>query len=94
MLAARPPRVESRSCSTASSSGPRAPNPRPVLTNTCYSFVSDKEVIHVASVHAYDAARKTLLVVPGSGGLSDRESELEGVYGASWARNIWADTFS
>ena len=72
----------------------RAPNPKPVLTNTCYSFVSDQDVIHVASVHAYDAARKTLLVVPGSGGLSDRESELEGLYGASWARNIWADTFS
>ena len=72
----------------------RAPNPRPVLTNTCYSFVSDKDVIHVASVHAYDAAKKTLLVVPGSGGLSGAASELEGVYGNNWARNIWADSFS
>lgn len=72
----------------------RTPNPRPVLTNTCYSFVSDRDVIHVASVHAYDAVKKTLLVVPGSGGLSDKASELEGVYGASWARTIWADTFS
>ena len=26
-------------------------NPRPMLTNTCYSFVSAAEVIHVASVH-------------------------------------------
>jgi len=72
----------------------RAPNPRPVLTNTCYSFVSDKDVIHVASVHAYDAAKKTLLVVPGSGGLSGAASELEGVYGNNWARTIWADSFS
>ncbi len=72
----------------------RAPNPRPVLTNTCYSFVSDKDVIHVASVHAYDAAKKTLLVVPGSGGLSGAASELEGVYGNNWARNIWVDSFS
>lgn len=71
----------------------RAPNPRPVLTNTCYSFVSDKDVIHVASVHAYDAAKKTLLVVPGSGGLSGAASELEGVYGNNWARTIWADSF-
>ncbi|SNS55918.1 sulfide dehydrogenase (flavocytochrome c), flavoprotein subunit [Noviherbaspirillum humi] len=70
----------------------RAPDARPMMTNTCYSFVSDRDVIHVASVHAYDAARKTLLVVPGSGGLSSAPSELEGVYAANWARNIWADT--
>jgi hypothetical protein len=70
----------------------RAPNPAPMLTNTCYSFVSDREVIHVASVHAYDAAQKTLLVVPGAGGLSGAASEIEGAYAMSWARNIWADT--
>lgn len=70
----------------------RTPNPAPMLTNTCYSFVSDREVIHVASVHAYDAAKKTLLVVPGSGGLSGAASELEGTYAMSWARNIWSDT--
>ncbi len=70
----------------------RAPNPAPMLTNTCYSFVNDREVIHVASVHAYDAARKTLLVVPGSGGVSAGASELEGAYAMNWARNIWDDT--
>ena len=68
-----------------------APNQQPMLTNTCYSFVSDKDVIHVASVHTWDADKKTLLVVPGSGGLSAGPSELEGVYANSWARNIWAD---
>jgi NADPH-dependent 2,4-dienoyl-CoA reductase/sulfur reductase-like enzyme len=71
----------------------RAPDPRPMLTNTCYSFVSDKEVIHVASVHAYDAGKKTLLVVPGSGGVSTAANVLEGVYAMNWAKNIWADTF-
>ena len=70
----------------------RAPNPQPMLTNTCYSFVSDRDVIHVASVHAYDAAKKTVLAVPGSGGLSAAPSELEGTYATSWARNIWADS--
>ncbi len=70
----------------------RAPAPRPMLTNTCYSFVSDKDVIHVASVHAWDEAKKTLLAVPGSGGLSEAANELEGIYATSWARNIWADT--
>ena len=27
------------------------PNPTPVLTNTCYSFITDKDVVHVCSVH-------------------------------------------
>ncbi|MTV39953.1 NAD(P)/FAD-dependent oxidoreductase [Duganella radicis] len=70
----------------------RAPYAHPMLTNTCYSFVSDHDVIHVASVHAYDADKKTLLVVPGSGGLSANASALEGEYAMNWARNIWADT--
>jgi len=70
----------------------RAPYAHPMLTNTCYSFVSDKDVIHVASVHAYDAEKKTLLVVSGSGGVSSAASALEGEYAMNWARNIWADT--
>jgi sulfide dehydrogenase [flavocytochrome c] flavoprotein chain len=69
----------------------REPNPQPVIANTCYSFVSDKEVIHVASVHHYDPAQKTLTVVPGASGLSSRRSELEGIYGWAWAQNIWSD---
>ena len=69
----------------------RAPNANPMLTNTCYSFVSDQDVIHVASVHAYNAEKKTLLVVPGSGGVSSGPSALEGEYAMNWARNIWAD---
>jgi NADPH-dependent 2,4-dienoyl-CoA reductase/sulfur reductase-like enzyme len=67
-------------------------NPVPMLTNTCYSFVDDKSVIHVASVHRYDADKKTFLTVPGSGGVSPGPSEVEGQYALSWARNIWADT--
>jgi len=69
----------------------RAPNPLPVIANTCYSFVSDKEVIHVASVHRYDPAQKTLTVVPGASGVSSGRSELEGTYGWAWAQNIWSD---
>jgi NADPH-dependent 2,4-dienoyl-CoA reductase/sulfur reductase-like enzyme len=69
----------------------RAPEQSPVLTNTCYSYVSDKDVIHVASVHAYNAEKKTLLIVPGSGGFSPGPSELEAHYANSWASNIWSD---
>jgi sulfide dehydrogenase [flavocytochrome c] flavoprotein subunit len=65
------------------------PNPRPLLTNTCYSFVDDKNVIHVASVHEY--VDNTFKTVAGSGGLSPSPNELEGVYAMNWARTMWAD---
>lgn len=71
--------------------GGREPNPQPVMTNTCYSFVSDNEVIHVASVHQWDVAQGTVLPVKGAGGVSAQRSELEGKYGWAWAQNIWAD---
>ena len=68
-----------------------APIARPMLTNTCYSFVSADEVIHVASVHEYVAAEKTFKVVGGSGGVSASRSRLEASYATGWAKNIWAD---
>jgi NADPH-dependent 2,4-dienoyl-CoA reductase/sulfur reductase-like enzyme len=68
------------------------PNPAPMLTNTCYSFVDDRNVIHVASVHEYVAAEKTFKAVAGSGGVSPAPSLQEGNYAMNWARNIWTDT--
>ncbi len=67
-------------------------NPTPVVMNTCYSFVSARDVIHVASVHQYDAAEKTFKPVAGSGGVSAAANQIEGRYALSWAENIWADT--
>ena len=72
----------------------RQPNALPIYNNTCYSFVSDTDVVHVASVHAYDAEKKTMVPVAGSGGVSSAASELEGRYAMAWARNIWADTLA
>ena len=69
-------------------------NPAPMLTNTCYSFVDTKNVIHVASVHEYVPAEKTFKAVATSGGVSTAPNELEGVYALNWASNIWADTLS
>lgn len=69
-------------------------NPQPVLTNTCYSFVNDTDVVHVASVHQYVAAEKTFKTVPGSGGLSPAPTALEGTYAWGWAKNIWADSLA
>ena len=69
-------------------------NPAPMLTNTCYSFVDTKNVIHVASVHEYVPAEKTFKAVATSGGVSTAPNELEGVYALNWASNIWADTLA
>lgn len=68
------------------------PNPSPTLINTCYSMVSDKQAIHVASVHKYDEKDRTFKAVPGSGGVSSAMNEAEGAYTMNWARNIWADS--
>ena len=56
----------------------RPPNPAPVINNTCYSFITDKDVVHVDSVHQYSAGKKTFETVPGSGGLSPGPTALEG----------------
>jgi len=66
-------------------------NPQPMMMNTCYSFVDGRSSMHVASVHTYDAAQKTMVPVKGAGGVSTAASELEGTYAWGWARNIWAD---
>jgi sulfite dehydrogenase len=68
-----------------------AVNQTPVVMNTCYSFVTARDVVHVASVHQYDAKDKTFKTVPGSGGLSAAANQIEGRYALSWADNIWAD---
>ena len=68
-----------------------APNPAPTLVNTCYSMVSEKHAVHVASVHKYDTQERTFKPVPGAGGLSAAMNEAEGAFAINWARNIWAD---
>ena len=67
------------------------PEQEPVFNNTCYSFVTDKEAIHVAAVYRYNAEKKQMIAMPGSG-VSDKSSVLEGRYADAWANNIWADT--
>jgi hypothetical protein len=70
----------------------QVPNSMPIYNNTCYSFVSDTDAVHVASVHKYDTEKKTMLAVPGSTGTSMAANELEGRFAHSWSRGIWADT--
>jgi sulfite dehydrogenase len=65
-----------------------------MMMNTCYSFVSGDSAMHVASVHRYDPAQKTLVPVKGSGGVSAAASTAEGAYAWGWARNIWAEALA
>ena len=67
------------------------PSTAPVVMNTCYSFVDPKNVVHVASVHQYNAEQKTFLPVKGAGGLSPAANQLEAKTAMAWAKNIWAD---
>ncbi len=69
-------------------------NLEPIMMNTCYSFVDGKNVIHVASVHAYDTKDKTMVPAKGAGGVSDKANEAEGLYAWGWARNIWAEALA
>ncbi|MFZ9677550.1 MAG: FCSD flavin-binding domain-containing protein [Quisquiliibacterium sp.] len=71
----------------------RAPQPS-MMANTCYSFVDDTNVVHVASVHQYDAEKKTIVAIKGAGGLSPSANALEGAYAKAWAANIWKDMFA
>ena len=69
-------------------------DPAPMLSNACYSFVDDRRAAHIASVHEYIAAERTFKTVPGSGGLSNAASELEGRLAWGWAQTIWADALA
>ena len=69
----------------------QAPNPTPVVMNTCYSFVDEKNAVHVASVHQYDDVKKQPMPVSGAGGVSVAANEIEGKFAHAWAQNIWAD---
>ena len=63
----------------------------PTLNNVCYSFLTERDAVHIASVHRYDEGQRTYLPVEGAGGLSEWMSAAEGRDGLAWARAIWAD---
>ena len=71
-----------------------APSATPLVMNTSYSYVDTRNAIHVASVHSYDAATRTMQPVKGAGGVSAARNEIEGKAAMGWAKNIWADMLS
>lgn len=70
----------------------QSPAAEPVISNTCYSFVSDTQAIHVANVYRYDTKQREMLTMKG-GGVSESANEQEALYAQGWAKNIWADMF-
>ena len=71
----------------------QAPDPAPAYGNTCYSFVDDKQAMHVATLYRYDAAKKSMQSDGGSI-LSDHPSAQEGMDADAWAQQIWADVLA
>lgn len=67
------------------------PDPQPMLTNACYTFVDDRRAMHIASVHRYVAAERSFDAVPEAAGSSAGPSAAEGAAGFDWARNLWDD---
>jgi hypothetical protein len=65
-----------------------------VSANTCYSFVSPTEAVHVAAVYRYDPGKRALVTAEGTAGVSAARSEAEAAYARAWAENIWADALS
>ena len=66
------------------------PDAEPVIANTCYSMVSDKEAVHVAHVYRYNVEKKIMLPADG-GGVSGARSEVEGTLANYWLKNIVGD---
>ncbi len=69
------------------------PDPAPVFANTCYSYVDDRQAMHVANVYRYDETKKIMVAAEG-GGVSANPSEQEGQYANAWAANIWSDVLT
>lgn len=71
----------------------RMPDSAPVFANTCYSYVNDKQAIHVANVYRYDEVKKIMVAADG-GGVSTNPTDIEGDYAKAWAANIWSDVLT
>jgi sulfide dehydrogenase [flavocytochrome c] flavoprotein subunit len=73
--------------------GGQAPDPAPAFGNTCYSYIDDRQAMHVSTLYRYDAAKKSMQA-EGGNVLSDHPSAQEGVDADAWAKQIWADVLT
>lgn len=66
----------------------------PVIANTCCSFVNPRDLVHVASVHKWNAEQQTPTGVQAAGGLSSVRNGLQASQALNWARINWADALT
>jgi sulfide dehydrogenase [flavocytochrome c] flavoprotein subunit len=71
----------------------QAPDPIPAFANTCYSYIDDRQAMHISTLYRYDPAKKSMQSDRG-GILSDHPSAQEGVDADAWAQQIWADVLT
>ncbi len=71
----------------------RQPTPTPVVTNTCYSAVSETTAGHVATVFRYNPEKKQWDAQPG-GGVSSQGDEINHIFNWAWAESIWAEVLT
>jgi sulfide dehydrogenase [flavocytochrome c] flavoprotein subunit len=71
----------------------QALDPAPAFANTCYSYIDDRQAMHISTLYRYDAAKKSMQA-DGAGMLSDHASAREGMDADAWARQIWADVLT
>jgi len=71
----------------------RQPTPTPVVTNTCYSAVSETTAGHVATVFRYNPEKKQWDAQPG-GGASSQGDEINHIFNWAWAESIWAEVLT
>jgi len=71
----------------------QAPDPAPAFANTCYSYIDDKQAMHISTLYRYDAAKKSMQA-DGAGKLSSHASAQEGRDADAWARHIWDDVLT
>ena len=65
----------------------------PAFANTCYSFVDDRQAMHISTLYRYDAAKRSMQA-QGESFLSAQRSAEEGTDADAWARQIWADVLT
>lgn len=68
----------------------QALDPAPAFANTCYSYVDDRQAMHISTLYRYDPATGSMRA-EGSGILSNHPSAEEGRDADAWARQIWGD---
>ena len=70
-----------------------APQPLPAFANTCYSYIDDRQAMHISTLYRFDPVKKRMQA-DGAGVLSDHPSVQEGVDANAWAQQIWADVLT